>query len=125
MRLCIECGKEINEARSFCPDCQIHDTERVEREKEEKERTWRLIAIGTFIYPFITLIVYQFFTRRLEVSNFYDIILMINFISWILALYSLKKKSTFFRYLSLFWNIIVIGWYIIWVNSFNGDGFIH
>ena len=122
MSTCPNCGKEINQRASFCIHCQTNLKEKADKEK--KERITPLItAIVTFIYPFIVLINYRFFTCRVNFSLAYLISPFLG-ISIILTLYTIYKKKTFFRFLSLFLNLFVMGRYAIWVNSFEEGAFI-
>jgi hypothetical protein len=116
MSLCPNCQKEIKKDASFCIYCQLPTRGKPGKEKGESFIP-RLIAIITFLYPFIVLVGYQFFERRLEYSAGLGGSLVILFISAIIAFLTVIQKPRFFRFLSLLFNLSVIGWYAIWVNS--------
>ena len=124
MSSCPNCGKEISQNSSFCPYCQKYTSEKAEKKMKNKGTNIprindvpRLIAIFTFFYQFIVLFVFVLFTQRLEITDLRIWTLLFELFMPFLILYTIIKKPRFFRFLSLFFNLMVILRYAIWVNT--------
>ena len=116
MSRCPNRQKQIKKDASFCPYCQKPIRGKAGIEKDDIY-FWGVIALITFLFPFFVLVEYQFFTTRLEHSDISQISLWFLFLSAFIALVTVNKKPRKFRFLSLFFNLSIILWYAIWVNT--------